>query len=112
MKKFYRNATPEKPKPKTKAQKLRDWEYTVIGGGLVRNSAFPRTAAKLNRGRGAMVRVIGVPLASDKQFAYLDALSEEGILGQTPEEVAAWFIREGILRDIESRVPKCGKCGK
>ena len=58
-----------------------------------------------------MVRVVCVPLASDKQLDYLTAIAEEGIIGQTPEEVAAWNVREGILRDIEARAA-CSKCGR
>jgi hypothetical protein len=113
MKKVYRNApkAPAKARKKTKAQLRREWEHTVLTGGLIRASAFERTAYILNKGRGAMVRVIGVPLASDGQLDYLKALAHQGLYGQTAEEVAEWFIRDGILRDIDAR-SGCSECGR
>lgn len=108
MRKIYRNQQPEKPKKKTKAQLRREWEYTLISGGMVRASAFPRTAAILNRGRGAVIRVIGVPLIDDRQYAMLEEIAFEGIIGQTAEEVAAWFIREKLLERI---IKTCKLCG-
>lgn len=101
MKKIYRNETPVKPRKKTKAQLRREWEYTVINGGMVRTSAFPRTAMMLNKGRGAQVLVIGVPLYDDRQMQYLDAIAGFGIMGQTGQEVAATLIMEGIRKAME-----------
>lgn len=108
MRKIYRKLT-SPPRKKTKAQQRREWERTVIDGGVVRASAFPRTASILNRGRGALVRVIGVPLMSDKHLDVLQQIADEGIIGQTAEEVAAWFIRDGVLARIH---PPCKCCGK
>lgn len=100
MKKLYRNQQQDKLKPKTKAQRRREWEYTVIAGGMIRASAFPRTAMMLNKGRGAMVRVIAVPLYADRHIEYLDQMAEWGIMGQTAEEVAASMIMDAIIKGI------------
>lgn len=108
MQKFYRNQKKQKPRPKTPAQLRREWERTVIAGGVVRASVFAPTASILNRGRGAMVRVIGVPLIDDRQYALLDQVADEGILGQTAEEVAAWFIRDGLLARMKKACKCCG----
>jgi hypothetical protein len=112
MKKIYRNqlASP-KPKKKTRVQLRREWEYTIIAGGMVRASAFPRTANILNRGRGAMVRVLAVPLTDDRQMKYLEEMSDEGIVAQTPEEAAAWLITEGLMKRIKQKM-KCQCCGR
>jgi hypothetical protein len=99
MRKIYRN---QKPKKRTKAQRRREWEYTVIAGGMVRASALPRTAAVLNRGRGAIVRILGVPLLDNRQLHFLQGIADLGIIGQTAEEVAAFFILEGISRNQTS----------
>jgi len=101
MKKHYRYSTPvSKPKKMTRARKRREWEYTVIGGGMVRASAFPRTAMMLNKGRGALVRVIGVPLVTEKHLEYLEEIASFGISGQTAEEVAASMIMDAIIKGI------------
>lgn len=101
MRKIYRNRIRERPKPKTKAQLRREWEHTVIAGGMVRASAFPRTAMMLNKGRGAVVRVIGVPLYDNRQINFLEQLSDYGLHGQTAEEVAATFIMDGIHKAMK-----------
>ena len=99
---MYRNLSkiPKEYKVKvlTKAQIHAQWEETVIAGGVVRASKLPRTAAVLNRGRGATVLILAVPLIDDRHISYLNDIAEEGIIGQTPEEVAAWFIMEGIKK--------------
>jgi hypothetical protein len=111
MKKIYRNQLPAaaKPKKKTKAQLRREWEYTVIAGGMVRASAMPRTAQVLNRGRGAMIRILAVPLLDDRQMRILEEIADEGIVAQTPEEAAAWLILQGIWKRIEEN-SKCPRC--
>lgn len=103
--------TAPKPKPLTKAQRYAQWEQIVIAGGTVRASKLPRTAAVLNRGRGAVVRILAVPLIDNRQLDMLTDLAIQGIMGQTPEEVAAWFIREGIIKEIKQR-SKCKECGR
>lgn len=50
----------------------------------------------MNRAKGEVVHVLPVPLIDARQMFFLRALAEEGNLGQTPEEVAAFFITEGI----------------
>jgi hypothetical protein len=101
MRKLYRNQTKAKPKQKTKAQRRREWEYTVIDGGLVRANAFPRTAMMLNKGRGAVVRVIGVPLYSQGHLEILEEISEYGLMGQTAAEVASHLVMDGILKAMK-----------
>ncbi|QEH36560.1 hypothetical protein OJF2_51440 [Aquisphaera giovannonii] len=60
----------------------------------------PKAARELNRSPGEVVKVLAVPLIDARQMHYLRAIAEEGNLGQTPEEVAAFFITEGISRRI------------
>lgn len=55
-----------------------------------------KTAREKNRGSGEVVKVLPVPLMDARQMYYLRAIAEEGNLGETPEEVAAFFITEGI----------------
>ena len=57
-----------------------------------------KTARELNRSPGEVIKVLPVPLDDARQMYYLRTIAEEGILGETPEEVAAHFITEGILR--------------
>lgn len=54
----------------------------------------------LNKGRGAVVRVIGVPLVSEKHLQYLEQMAGWGIMGQTAEEVAANMIMDAIIKGI------------
>jgi hypothetical protein len=56
------------------------------------------TARELNRSPGERVKILNVPLIDARQMYYLRLLAEEGNLGQTPEEVAASFITDGILK--------------
>jgi hypothetical protein len=103
MKKLYKNLPIGQARPKkrtTKAQKLREWENLILAGGMVRRNSLPATADRANRARGSMVRVIGVPLKDNRQMWYLRTLADEGIIGCTPEEVAAWLIMEGIQKNV------------
>ena len=56
-----------------------------------------KTAREMNRAPGEEVWVLPVSLCDARQMYFLRAIADEGILGQTPQEVAAWFIMEGIL---------------
>ena len=89
--------TRPKPKSMTKAQRRAAWERTVIEGGVVRASKLPRTAGVINRGRGALVRILAVPLLDDRQMNVLRDMANEGIVGQTPEECAAYLITWAIV---------------
>jgi hypothetical protein len=78
-----------------------------------------KTARELNREEagGAPAFVLGVPLMDDRQMYYLRNLAALGYGGETPEEVAAMFITEGILavakcpavEDLGMRPPKSWK---
>lgn len=108
MKKIYKNlpiAPGQKRKRITAAQLRAHLEQLIIKGGYVRASKMPRTAHILNRGRGARVLILAVPLIDERQLQFLQAIADEGIIGQTPEEVGAWFIRDGL----HDRLMK-GKC--
>jgi hypothetical protein len=54
------------------------------------------TAREKNRTKGEVVHVLHVPLIDARQMHYLRELADEGNLGETPEEVAAFLILEGI----------------
>jgi hypothetical protein len=55
-----------------------------------------KTARELNRTPGEAMHVLPVPLIDARQMHYLRELVEDGNLGETPEEVAAFLILEGI----------------
>jgi hypothetical protein len=57
-----------------------------------------KTAREMNRSPDEVVKVLSVPLMDARQMHYLRVIAEEGNLGQTPEEVAAFFITDGIFR--------------
>jgi hypothetical protein len=62
-----------------------------------------KTARELNRSPGEVVHVLHVPLIDDRQMHYLREIAEHGVLGETPEEVAAFMILEGISERLQSR---------
>ncbi len=62
-----------------------------------------KTARELNRSPGEVVHVLPVPLIDARQMHFLRAIADEGNLGQTPEEVAAFFIMDGIHQRQISR---------
>ena len=78
-----------------------------------------KTAREINREEsgGAPAFVLGVPLMDDRQMYYLRNLAALGYGGETPQEVAAMFITEGILKvaqcpaaeDLGMRPPKSWK---
>jgi hypothetical protein len=55
-----------------------------------------KTARDKNRAPGEVVHILPVPLIDDRQMHYLHALAIFGNIGETPEEVAAFMIMEGI----------------
>jgi hypothetical protein len=62
------------------------------------------TAREINRhdaGEAPAYR-LAVPLIDDRQVYYLRKLANIGYGGETPEEVAAMFITEGILKAANS----------
>jgi hypothetical protein len=63
---------------------------------VARMDVMTKTARELNRSPSEVVHVLPVPLMDARQMHYLRAIAEEGNLGETPEEVAAFFITEGI----------------
>jgi len=78
-----------------------------------------KTAREINREEsgGKPAFVLTVPLMDDRQMYYLRNLATHGYGGETPEEVAAMFITEGILKvaqcpaaeDLGMRRPKSWK---
>jgi hypothetical protein len=61
-----------------------------------------KTAREMNRAKGEVVHVLPVPLIDARQMHYLEELAEQGIIGETPEEVAAFMILEGIDKRLRS----------
>lgn len=54
------------------------------------------TAREKNRSPEELVHVLPVPLIDARQMHYLREIADAGIIGETPEEVAAFLILEGI----------------
>jgi hypothetical protein len=75
-----------------------------------------KTAREMNRSKGETVHVLHVPLIDARQMHYLRAIAYEGNLGEAPEEVAAFFITEGIMKQQMSpgriEKPKNWNCFK
>ena len=62
-----------------------------------------KTAREQNRAKGEVVHVLSVPLIDARQMHYLHEIAEAGNLGETPEEVAAFMILEGIDVRLRSK---------
>jgi hypothetical protein len=69
------------------------------------SKARAETAREINREEagGAPAFVLGVPLMDDRQMYYLRILAERGIVGETPGEVAAHFITNGIMQYVGNK---------
>lgn len=78
---------------------------------LKRQTYVGKTAMQLNReeGGGGPFYMLPVPLMSEKQLYYLRVLADRGIIGQTPEEVASWFIGEGIRSYMGNKVAESAR---
>ena len=63
------------------------------------------TAREMNRSKNEIVHTLHVPLIDYRQMYYLRIIANEGNLGETPEEIAAFYITDGIMKRQMSKVP-------
>ena len=55
-----------------------------------------KTAREQNSSLDEVVHILPVPLIDARQMHYLRQIADAGVIGETPEEVAAVMILEGI----------------
>ena len=72
---------------------------------------MPKTARQITREEsgGAPAFALPVSLVDDRQMYCLRILAERGYLGETPGEVAATFITEGIMQFVGSKIAESAR---
>jgi hypothetical protein len=78
---------------------------------MMAGSPMAKTAREITREEAGAppAFVLPVPLIDDRQMYYLRILAERGYVGETPAEVAAMFITEGILRYVGNKVAESAR---
>jgi hypothetical protein len=61
-----------------------------------------KSAREQNRSPDEVMHVLPVPLIDARQMHYLQKIADAGIIDETPEEVAAFMILEGIDKRLRS----------